>query len=109
MKMSRERAVALVTAAIFVAAIPPAINTRIFVPWDLTFGSGMQTLGALVAVLAVGWGMKRGDALKQLGERGAARVPALRYYWVRCGIPAAIGGVGVWWLLSSVFSTVKSV
>jgi NSS family neurotransmitter:Na+ symporter len=108
-KIPRERAVAYVTAAIFVAAIPPAINTRIFVPWDLTFGSGMQTLGALVAVLAVGWCMKRSDALKQLGERGEVPVPMWLFYWIRFGIPAAIGGVGVWWLLSSVFSTVKSV
>jgi SNF family Na+-dependent transporter len=101
--------VSLVTAAIVVAAIPPAINTRIFVPWDLTFGSGMQTLGSLVAVLSVGWFMKRGNALKQLGERGEVPVPVWLYYWVRFGIPAAIGGVGIWWLLSSVFSTVKSV
>jgi NSS family neurotransmitter:Na+ symporter len=108
-KMSRERAVSLVTAAIFLAAIPPAINTRIFVPWDLTFGSGMQTLGSLVAVLSVGWFMKRGAALKQLGERGEVPVPVWLYYWVRFGIPAAIGGVGVWWLLSSVFSTVRAV
>ncbi len=108
-KMSRERAVALVTAAIVVAAIPPSINLHIFVPWDLTFGSGMQTLGALVAVLALGWCMKRSDALRQLGERGEEPAPKWLYYWVRFGIPAAIGGVGVWWLLSSVFSTVKSV
>jgi NSS family neurotransmitter:Na+ symporter len=108
-RIPRERAVGYVTAAIFVASIPPAINTRIFVPWDLTFGSGMQTLGALVAVLAVGWFMKRGDALKQLGERGEVAAPAWLYYWIRFGIPAAIGGVGVWWLLSSVFSTVKPV
>ena len=108
-KISREKAVGIVTAAIFVAAIPPSINTRIFVPWDLTFGSGMQTLGSLVAVLAVGWFMKRGDALRHLGERGEVAAPAWLYYWVRFGIPLAIGGVGVWWLLSSVFSTVKSV
>ena len=40
---------------VFVVAIPPTINNAIFVPWDLTFGSGMQTLGALLAVLTVGW------------------------------------------------------
>lgn len=108
-RIPRERAVGIVTVAIFVAAIPPAINTRIFVPWDLTFGSGMQTLGALFAVIAVGWCMKRGDTLKQLGERGEVDAPAWLFYWIRFGIPAAIGGVGVWWLLSSVFSTVKAV
>jgi hypothetical protein len=36
-------------------------------------------------------------------------VPVWLYYWVRFGIPAAIGGVGIWWLLSSVFNTVRPV
>ena len=46
-RLTRTRAVWLMSAAVFVIAIPPTINNAIFVPWDLTFGSGMQTLGAL--------------------------------------------------------------
>ena len=48
-------------------------TTRIFVPWDLTFGSGMQTLGSLVAVLTVGWCITRSAALRELGARGERR------------------------------------
>jgi hypothetical protein len=69
----------------------------------------MQTLGSLVAVLTVGWCINRSAALKQLGERGEQPAPAWLFYWIRFGIPAAIGGTGVWWLLSSVFGTVKAV
>ena len=108
-RIARSRAVWLVSAAIFVIAIPPTINNRIFVPWDLTFGSGMQTLGSLVAVLTVGWCITRSAALRELGARGERSAPMWLYYWIKFGIPAIIGGVGVWWLLSSVFGKVSAV
>lgn len=108
-RIGRTRAVWVVSAATFLIAIPPTINNRIFVPWDLTFGSGMQTLGSLVAVLTVGWCITRSAALRELGERGERPVPIWLFYWIKFGIPAIIGGVGVWWLLSSVFGTVTAV
>jgi NSS family neurotransmitter:Na+ symporter len=108
-RATRTRAVWIVSVAVFVFAIPPTINNAIFVPWDLTFGSGMQTLGSLIAVIAVGWCISRSSALRELGKRGEEPVPAWLFAWIRYGIPAIIGGVGVWWLLSSVFGTVASV
>lgn len=107
--LERRRAVWVVAGAVFLLSIPPTINNHIFVPWDLTFGSGMQTLGSLVAALAVGWCIARSTALKQLGERGEKPAPAWLYYWIRFGIPAAIGFTGVWWLLSAVFGAVTAV
>jgi NSS family neurotransmitter:Na+ symporter len=108
-RLSRTRAVWVISAGVFLIAIPPTINNRIFVPWDLTFGSGMQTLGSLVAVLAVGWCMARSATLRELGERGERPAPLWLFYWIRFGIPAIIGGVGVWWMLSSVFGKVAAV
>lgn len=107
-RISRPRATWLMAAAVFVIAIPPTINNAIFFPWDLTFGSGMQTFGSLVAVLTVGWCMNRSAALKELGARGEP-VPIWLFYWIRFGIPLAITTVGVWWLLTSVLGTVKAV
>ncbi|HJR60876.1 MAG TPA: sodium-dependent transporter [Vicinamibacterales bacterium] len=108
-RLSRTRAVWVMAAAAFLIAIPPTINSAIFVPWDLTFGSGMQTLGALVAVLTVGWCMHRAAALKALAAEGAPPVPIWLYYWIRFGIPAGILTVGIWWLLTSVIGTVDAV
>ena len=108
-RMSRGRAVVLTSIAVFVVALPPTINNGIFVPWDLTFGSGMQTLGALVAVLTVGWCMNRSAALKQLSPANGPTVPMWLFYWIRFGIPIAIITAGVWWLLSNVTGTVKAV
>ena len=107
--LSRTTAAWVAAAAVFLVAIPPTINNGIFVPWDLTFGSGMQTLGSLVAVLTVGWCVARSSALRALGERGEHPVPLWLFYWIRFGIPAAIGAVGIWWLLSSVFGKVSAV
>ena len=107
--LSRRRAVWTMAAAAFVVAIPPMINMSIFVPWDLTFGSGMQTLGALLAVLTVGWCLHRGTALKALSADGEPPVPAWLYYWIRFGIPSAIIAVGIWWLLTSVVGSVPGV
>jgi NSS family neurotransmitter:Na+ symporter len=107
--MSRTRAVWIMTAAAFLVSIPPTINMAIFLPWDLTFGSGMQTLGALIAVLTVGWCMHRSAALAALSAGGEQPVPAWLYLWIRFGIPAAILTVGTWWLLTSVIGSVPAI
>lgn len=107
--LSRTRAVWLMAATVFIVAIPPTINTTIFVPWDLTFGSGMQTLGALVAALTIGWCLQRGAALAALSADGRQTVPVWLYYWIRFGIPAGILTVGIWWLLTSVIGTIQAV
>jgi NSS family neurotransmitter:Na+ symporter len=107
--LSRTRAVWLMAGATFLIAIPPTVNNGIFIPWDLTFGSGMQTLGALLAVITVGWCMSRGAALAELTSGGERPVPIWIYYWIRFGIPVAILSVGIWWLLSSVFHAFTAV
>ena len=105
-RVTRTRAVWIMSAVVFLLAIPPSINNRIFIPWDLTFGSGMQTLGSLLAVVTIGWCVNRSAAL---GAEGGAGVPAWLFYWIRFGIPAAILSVGVWWLMTSVFGTIAGV
>jgi NSS family neurotransmitter:Na+ symporter len=104
-RLTRRRAVWLMAAATFVLAIPPSINNAIFVPWDLTFGSGMQTLGALTAVITLAWCLDRGTALAELQSQGEYALPRWLFYWIRFGVPAAIVAVGVWWLLTTVFGT----
>ena len=98
--LSRRRAVGYMSAAVFVCSIPPMLNMRVFVPWDLTFGSGMQTLGALVAVLAVAWIMGRTPVLEQLG--GERRGNRWLYLWLRFVVPTVILAIGVWWLVTEV-------
>ena len=93
---SRRRATWSAAALVLMLALPPMLNLRVFVPWDLTFGSGMQTLGALLAVITVGWTMHRSRALAALGA------PYWLFLWVRFIIPGAILLVGAWWLSTEV-------
>ncbi len=113
----RSRAVWLTAAVVFLFAIPPMLNMRVFTPWDLTFGSGFQTLGALISVVAVGWFIDRSAVLEQLvaGEsrhRGEATMPRWARWlqiWLRFVIPGAILSVGVWWLLTDVLGVLTGV
>lgn len=108
-RVSRKAAVWIISLAIYLIAIPPSINNAIFVPWDLTFGSGMQTLGALLAVITIGWCMNRATALEQLAGEGGRPVPGWLIHWIRFGIPAAVLAVGIWWLVTSVLGASPAV
>ena len=101
-KLDRKRAVFLICAIVYVLAIPPMINMKVFVPWDLTFGSGMQVLGSLLAVVTAAWFIKRYEFLKELNI-GKSFFQTFLYWWLRIIVPAAILFVGINWVLESVF------
>jgi len=101
-RFSRKRAVISICAVVYILAIPPMINMKVFVPWDLTFGSGMQALGSLLAVVTAAWFIKRYAFLKELDMRKNFFQMFL-YWWLRIIVPAAILFVGINWVLESVF------
>jgi SNF family Na+-dependent transporter len=77
------------------------VNMEVFVPWDLTFGSGMQTLGALVAAVTFGWSLDRGRALRELASGSPTGLHRALHLWIRYVIPLAILTVGGWWVVES--------
>ena len=107
--LARRQAIWIMAGAVFVLSVPPTANMGIFVPWDLIFGSGMQTLGSLLAVVTVGWSLHRADALAALSAPGGGPAPLWLYRWLRYVIPGAILTVGIWWLLTDVFRAVGGV
>ncbi len=100
--VSRTRAVVMTCTIVAILAVPPMINMRIFLPWDLTFGSGMQTLGTLMAVITTVWCIKRSEALKELVHDTEQPFHRALYWWMRFVIPVAVVFVGVKWVLDSV-------
>ena len=105
--MTRRKAIWLMSAAVAVVSVIPMLNLKIFVIWDLTFGSGMQTLGALLTVITAGWFIQRSVLLAQIGVPGIGRsvlVVCIRYL-----IPIAMLAVGAWWLLTDVLGSFKAV
>jgi NSS family neurotransmitter:Na+ symporter len=99
----RKKAVFIICGTVFILSIPPMINNRIFIPWDLAFGSGMQALGSLLAVITAVWFIKRSDALKELAAGTDKAFPRALYWWMRVAVPLAILLVGINWILESVF------
>lgn len=102
-KLNRKQATWIMCGVGFLFAIPPMINMKIFGPWDLFWGSGMQTLGSVLAIIAMVWFVKRAEALKSLGEGLGKPFPVWLYWWMRVVAPAAVGFVGINWLLQEVF------
>jgi NSS family neurotransmitter:Na+ symporter len=98
--LKRRRAAWLMAGVAFLFALVPMINQRILQAWDLTYGSGMQTLGALVAAVTVGWALHRSAALRELGGNGSPGV-ALLYGWIRYVIPTVILAIFVGWVITS--------
>jgi len=103
----RRRAVWAVGLSALVLALPPMVSLEVFVPWDLTFGSGGQTFGAVLAVVTVGWCMHRGDLLRQLGGDAPDTLDHVLAWWLRWVIPAAVAAASVWWLLTDVLGAVR--
>ena len=101
--VERKKAVLIICGIVMVLAIPPMINFKIFIPWDLTFGSGMQALGSLFAVTTAAWCIKRSESLSELTKGRAKPFPVLLYWWIRIVVPLAILFVGINWVLESVF------
>ncbi len=108
-RLTRRTATWITAGVVMAVAIPPMINLRVFVPWDLTFGSGAQTLGALTAVVTVGWALSRSTALAQLAGPNPTAFNRVLYAWIRYVIPAAMVAVGLWWLLTDVLGTIQNV
>lgn len=102
-KLGRKKATILICTIVFILTIPPIINFKIFVPWDLTFGSGMQTLGALLAVVTAVWCIKRSEFLKEVTKGREKPFSLFLYWWMRIVIPIAIVFVGGLWILESFF------
>jgi len=105
--LKRKPAVIAVCIVVFLLSLPPMINMKVFVPWDLFFGSGMQTLGALLAVVTAVWCIKKSAALKEFiqgSQKMNTRFMVVLYWWMRIVIPIAVIYVGLNWLLESVFN-----
>jgi len=102
-QLHRKTAVIVICTTVYLFAIPPLINFKIFVPWDLTFGSGMQTLGALLAVITAAWCIKTSAFLKEIATGPKKSFPLVLYWWMRIVIPLAILCVGIIWILESFF------
>lgn len=98
---SRRRWLWIVTAAVCAVMLPIGLNPHWIGVLDLVFGSGMFMLGALLAVLAVGWGLGKAVAREQLGRGLPPGLARLAVIWVRFVVPAALAAILIGFLVST--------
>lgn len=87
---SRKRAVVVVALVSTGLAIPAMLSVRYIEISDFIWGSTMQPVGALFAVVAFAWYMNIGDALSQVRRNSRLPIPTWLFYWIRVGVPVGI-------------------
>lgn len=89
-RLSRRTMAGMLLLTEALLMLPSALQPDIIGTLDLIFGSGMQTLGALAAVLGLMWGARRALAMQQLFPGGSDRWGQTFYHWLRWMVPAAL-------------------
>ncbi len=88
---SRSRSAWAVSAALVVAGLPAMLSLDYIVWSDLVWGSTMQPVGSVAAVLALAWGLGLPAVRRQLvGSEPAPRWVNAWFFWVRYVVPAAV-------------------
>lgn len=87
---SRGRAVVAVALTSSLLAIPAIYISGYVEMSDFIWGTTMQPVGAVFAVLAFAWCLNRSDALSQLRRNTNVPVPTWLFYWIKFGLPIGI-------------------
>ena len=101
-KLNRNKLTLYITLGIAIILIPIALDPSIIGILDLVFGSGMQVLGSLLAILAIAWGQKRAKMLKSVFGTETKSWHTLYYYWIKFFLPAVLLTVFVGYIISKI-------
>jgi neurotransmitter:Na+ symporter, NSS family len=98
--INRNKLTILILAAVAVILIPIAINPSIIGVLDLVFGSGMQVLGSLLAVLAIAWGQKQAKMIESVFGKEKKAWHIYYYYWVKWCLPIVLFSLFIGYIIS---------
>lgn len=99
-RLSRRRVLQLLGLASLVAMLPIAYNPHWIGTLDLLFGSGMFIVGALMAVIAAGWGMGSKRLHRQIQSGLGPRSAVMVTLWIRYVLPLVLGAILAGYLVS---------
>jgi NSS family neurotransmitter:Na+ symporter len=88
---TRPRAVWTVVGAAALLGIPSLLSIEWLMKSDLIWGSTMQPLGSLLALIAVGWCVRRSRAFEAAGLAEGSRLGRLWLLWIRYVVPIGVG------------------
>jgi NSS family neurotransmitter:Na+ symporter len=88
---SRNRAVWTTVGAAALLGIPSMLSMDYLMKSDLIWGSTMQPLGSLLALVTVGWCLNRARAFEAAGIAGQSRIGRIWLLWIRFVVPIGVG------------------
>lgn len=89
-KWSRNKALTLIIIAIPILSIPATLSIDFILTSDLIWGSTMQPLGTIIALVGLTWVLGQARAIEELSRNSVLPVPGFLYYWIKFVIPIAI-------------------
>jgi len=96
------RILALLLAVELALIAPVAFDNELIATLDLVFGSGMQLIGGLAAVLALGWALDRADAAGALFGTDAPAWQGGYIGWLRWAVPLVLLAVLAGWIFEQI-------
>lgn len=89
---SRRRALVAVGLSQMVLSVPALLSNGYIGFSDLIWGTTMQPVGAVIAVIALAWCIGTRRALEELRRNSRLPVPVWLFHWNKYGIPVGIVG-----------------
>ena len=97
---SRKKSVIVLGIAETILIFPSALDPSLIGVLDLIFGSGMQTLGSALAIIALCWGFGKSITLRQIFEKESGN--ELFFLWLRWVIPGVLFAILIIYIYNSV-------
>lgn len=88
----RNKSIMMFCGAVLLLGIVPMLSLDYILKSDLFWGSTMQPVGSVIALLALAWVVGLGKALEEVNRGNAGRpVGRLWFYWIKYVVPLGIG------------------
>ena len=88
----RNKSIVMFCGAVLLLGIVPMLSLDYILKSDLFWGSTMQPVGSVIALLGLAWVVGLGKALEEVNRGNAGRpVGRLWFYWIKYVVPLGIG------------------
>jgi NSS family neurotransmitter:Na+ symporter len=88
--IGRDKVILVILIIEALVMLPSSLNPDIVGTLDLVFGSGMQMLGSLIALIAVAWGIGRIKTKLQIFGTSDAAWHDKYYLWLKWVVPGVM-------------------
>ena len=104
LNLGRKQVIWILGVIELLLIMPIALNPELIGTLDLIFGSGMQTLGSVLCLIALAWFVKKKTALGQIfGQKAEGQAPAMYFILIKWLIPAILIVILISYIYTNVF------